>query len=177
MIILKILFENTTKYSKDIYNKFLAFHSKKYRFTYVSYTVIIVALILFCLTLQVKYHNFTIAVVFCSVLTVFILWRLFKPISDVSKEYKSEKIQSEKEFTFKFYDNFFTVEDNNEYIKMNYFQLYKVFETQDFFYLYIDKRHSFLIEKSKFKSNASTSFSCFIKKKCWWKYRLYHKFL
>lgn len=177
VIILKTLFENTTKYSKDVYNKFIAFHSKKYHFTYVAYTALVAALILFCLILQVKYHNFTIAIVFCCGLTFFILWRFFKPISEVSKEYKSDKIQNEKEFTFKFYNNFFTVEDNKEYIKMNYFQLYKVFETHDFFYLYIDKKHSFLIEKSKFKNNDSSLFSSFIKRKCWWKYKLYHKFL
>lgn len=130
-----------------------------------------VALILFCLILQVKYHNITIAILFCCGLTFFILWRFFRPISEVSKEYKSEKIQNEKEFTFKFYDKFFTVEDNKEYFKMKYYQLYKVFETKEFFYLYIDKTHAFLLEKSKFKKDASASFSSFIKKKCWFKYK------
>ena len=101
----------------------------------------------------------------------FILWRIFHPVSEISKEYKSEKIKKEKEFTFKFYDKFFTVEDDKQYSKIKYYKLYKVFEIPDFFYLYIDKKHAFLIDKSKFKTSNSSEFSIFIKKKCWWCFR------
>lgn len=168
MIKLKLLFENTTKYNKTVYDKFLAFHKKKYGFTYTTYTIIVVAFILFTLILQIKYHNFSIAVLLCCGLTFFILWRYLHPISEISKEYQSDKIQKEKEYTFKFYDKFFTCEDNKEFSEIKYRKLYKVFETSDFFYLYIDKTHSFLLDKSKFKNNNSAEFSKFIKKKCWW---------
>lgn len=171
VINLKPLFKNTTKYSKTIYDKFLAFHSQKYHITYTLYTVIVVALIIFFLILQVKSHNFNLAFLACCGLTAFILWRFFRPISNVTKEYKSDKIQKEKEFTFKFYHHFFTVEDAKEYSKLKYYELYKVFETNDFFYLYIDKTHSFLLDKSCFKKNNSSEFSQFIKKKCWWCYK------
>ena len=162
---MKLLFKNTTRYTKAVYDKFLVFHRKKYHFTYTAYTAIVVAFILFGLILQVKYHNFSIAIALCCVLTFFLLWRFFRPISEVSKEYKSDKIQKEKEFTFKFYEKFFTVEDKKEISKIKYYKLYKVFETSDFFYLYIDKTHSFLIDKSKFKKNNPFEFSSFIKKK------------
>lgn len=168
---MKLLFKNTTKYTKSVYNKFLAFHSKKYHFYYVAYTAIIVAFILLALTLQVKSHNFSLAILLCCGLTAFVLWRFFRPISDISKEYKSEKIKNEKEFTFCFYEKFFTIEDDKEFSKMKYYQLYRAFETMDFFYLYIDKKHSFLIDKSKFKKNNPSDFSKFIKKKCWWCYK------
>lgn len=172
VIKLKLLFENTTKYSKIIYDKFLAFHEKKYGFTYRAYTAIVTAFILFCLTLQVKYHNFSIAILFCCGLTLFVLWRFFHPVSEVSKEYQSDKIQKEKEYTFKFYNKYFTVQDKKEISKIKYYQLYKAFETSDFFYLYIDKRHAFLVDKTKFKNNKASEFSSFIKKKCWWNYKL-----
>lgn len=168
---MKLLFKNTTKYTKSIYDEFLAFHRKKYGFTYTAYTVIVVAFILFGLILQIKYHNFSIAILLCFSLTFFILWRYLRPISDVSKEYQSDKIQNEKEYTFKFYNNFFTSEDNKEISKIKYYQLYRVFETSDFFYLYIDKTLSFLMDKSKFKNSNSAEFSRFIKKKCWWKFK------
>lgn len=167
MIYLKLLFKNTTKYTKAIYDKFLAFHSKKYHFTYTTYTLLVVAFILFSLVLQVKYHNFTIAILLCCGLSTFILWRFFRPISDVAKEYKSEKIQNEQSFTFKFYDKFFTIEDLKVYSKIKYYQLYRIFETDDFYYLYIDKAHAFLMNKSCFKKGSSEDFSHFIKKKCW----------
>lgn len=168
VIILKCLFKNTTQYTKNIYKTYLAFHRKKYGFTYKTYTAIIIALILFCLVLQIKYHYFTLAIIFCCIFTAFILWRLLHPVSVVAKEYKSEKIQDEKKFTFKFYQKYFTVEDDKEISKMKYYNLHKVFETKKFFYLYIDKTYALLIDKSKFQKNNASDFSNFIHKKCWW---------
>ena len=169
---LKPLFKNTTKYNKMVYDKFLAFHGKKYKFTYMSYTALVIGFILLVLILQVKNHNFDIAIILCCSLTFFVFWRFFRPVSEVSKEYKSDKIQKEKEFTFQFYPKFFTVEDNKEFCEIKYYQLYKIFETKDFFYLYIDKTHAFLVDKSKFLKNNPCEFSKFIKKKCWWNYKL-----
>ncbi len=168
MINLKILFKNKTKYTKTVYDKFLIFHNKKYQLTYMAYTTVIVIFILSSLILQVKYHNFTIAIVLCCGLTVFVFWRFFRPITEVSNEYKSEKIQKEKEFTFAFYPKYFIVEDDKQYSKIKYYQLYRVFETVDFFYLYLDKKHAFLLDKTKFKKDNPSEFSSFIKKNCWW---------
>ncbi len=171
VIKLKLLFENTTKHSKAIYDKFLTFHRNKYKLTYTIYTILVIAFILFGMILQIQYHNFGIAILLCCGLTFFILWRLFHPVSEVSKEYKSDKIQKQKEYTFKFYDKYFTVQDNKELFEIKYFKLYRVFEVSDFFYLYLDKRHAFLVDKAKFKNNNPTEFSRFIKKKCWWNYQ------
>lgn len=171
VINLKLLFKNTTQYTKGIYEEFLAFHNKKYRFTYIAYTTIVVAFILFTLILQIKYRNYSIAILLCCGLTFFVLWRFFRPVSEVTKDYKSDKIQKEQKFTFKFYDKFFITEDDKEYSRIKYYELYRVFETADFFYLYIDKTHSFLVDKSKFKKDNPSEFSKFIKKKCWWKFK------
>lgn len=171
MINLEILFENTTKYTKLIYDKFLDFHRKRYHFTYMTSSLIVIAFILLCLIIQVKSHNLTIAILICLALSCFVLWRFFRPIAQVSKEYKSDKIKKQKVFTFKFYDKFFTIQDDKQFSKMKYYQLYRAFETDDFFYLYIDKTHSFLIDKSCFKEDNWQNFSLFIKKKCWWIYK------
>ena len=171
VIVMKLLFKNKTKYTKAVYEKFLAFHNKKYHFSYTLYTATISAFILFFIIVQIKVHNINIAILLCCGITSFILWRFFRPISDISKEYKSEKIQNEQEFTFKFYDKYFIIEDDKVFSEIKYYQLYRAFETDDFFYLYIDKSHSFLIDKSKFKNNNPSDFSAFIKKKCWWCYK------
>lgn len=168
---LEILFENTTKYTKSIYDKFLNFHRKKYHFSYMAYSILAIAFILLCIVIQVKAHNLTFAILVCFGLLAFVFWRFFRPISQVSKEYKSDKIKKQKVFTFKFYDKFFTIQDDKQFSKIKYYQLYRVFETTDFFYLYIDKTHSFLVDKSCFKEDNWENFSLFIKKKCWWIYR------
>lgn len=166
---MELLFENTTKYSKKVYDEFLEFHRKKFRVSYILYTALIIAFILFCIILQVGHHNLTLAIVFCIALTCFFLWRLLHPISQVTKEYQSEKIQNEKSYTFKFYKKHFTVQDNKEISEIKYGKLYKIFETKTFFYLYLDRSHAILLNKLNF-STSSNDFSSFIKKKCWWKY-------
>ena len=42
-------------------------------------------------------------------------------------------------------------------------------ETKDFFYLYIDKNHAFLLNKSNFIKGNKFEFLKFLKKKLWYK--------
>lgn len=171
MIYLKILFKNNTKYTKEIYNEFLEFHKNKFTFTYTLYTAIVMISIFFCIALQVKYHYFTIAIILCFALTAFFLWRFLHPISEVSKQLKSDVIQKEKKFTFIFCEKCFKIRSTVEEEYIKYRKLYKIYETDTFFYLYIDKTHSFLIDKSKFTKGTPIGFSNFIKKNYWWKYK------
>lgn len=168
---MKLLFKNTTKYTKQNYDEFLNFHSEHYKYWYLLYTLSMSCIIIFFIAVQIKLHNISISFVFCVILTLFILWRIFHPISEVEKEYKGETIKKEKSFTFKFYENKFSVLNLRSISDARYSDLYKVFETDTFFYLYIDKKHSLLLEKSKFTKGTSNDFSAFIKKKCWYKYK------
>ena len=45
-------------------------------------------------------------------------------------------------------------------------RLFKVFETKDYFYLYIDDENAVLVSKNGFKLGTAEEFSEFIKKKC-----------
>lgn len=168
---MKLLFKNTTKYTKKNYDEFLNFHSEHYKYWYLSYTLLMSCFIVFFIVVQINLHNISISYVFCIVLTAFILWRIFHPIFEVKKEYESEKIKEEKSYTFKFYEKKFSVLNLRYISEAKYSDLYKVFETDTFFYLYIDKKHSILLEKAKFTKGTSNDFSTFIKKKCWYKYK------
>lgn len=168
---MKILFKNKTKYSKEIYDEYLTFHRKKYSFTYKLFTLFVIATILFCIILQIRYHYYSLAIAFCIVLTVFFLWRFLHPVYEVSKEYQSDKIVNEKEFTFIFYDTYFKIMGKQEVSNCQYWKLHKVFDADKFFYLYLDKNHALLLEKTGFLKGAPKDFSTFIKKKTLWKYR------
>lgn len=150
MINLKILFKNKTKYTKQAYKEFVEIHNKTHNFTYTLYTVIVIALLLICLVLQVNNHTYNLAITFCLIITCFILWRFFHPVSVVSKQFNSSTIQTEKEFTFNFYNKYFKIIDNNQFEIFKYYKIYKVYETDNFFYLYTDRTHSFLISKNNF---------------------------
>ena len=48
-------------------------------------------------------------------------------------------------------------------------KLYKIYETNDFFYLYINKDHAFLLEKNTFTKGDISTFYIFVKRKIWFK--------
>lgn len=171
MINLKILFKNKTKYDKEIYRKFLEFHSKKYHFQSTLFNVVIIAFILFLIVLQITYKYYSIAILSAIIFTGFCLYRYFHPIFVVTKELKGETISQEKSFTFKFYEKYFKVSDNMNVNTVKYLNLRKVFETKDFFYLYLDKTHAFIINKKNFSIGTSLDFSRFIKKKCFLRFK------
>lgn len=150
MIKLKILFKNKTRYTKQAYKEFVEIHNKTHNFTYTLYTVIVIALLLICLVLQVNNHTYSLAITFCLIITCFILWRFFHPVSVISKQFNSSTIQTEKEFTFNFYNKYFKIIDNNQFEIFKYYKIYKVYETDNFFYLYTNRTHSFLINKNNF---------------------------
>lgn len=122
--------------------------------------------------LYVKNHYYGLAIIFCACLTSFILYRYFHPIEEVSKDYHSNKIKKEQSFTFSFYDKYFKIYTKKEYSIIYYRELHKIFETETFFYLYLDSRHSLLLDKSGFKKGTPVAFRNFIKKKCPFKYKL-----
>lgn len=147
---MKILFKNKTRYTKQAYKEFVEIHNKTHNFTYTLYTVIVIALLLICLVLQVNNHTYSLAITFCLIITCFILWRFFHPVSVISKQFNSSTIQTEKEFTFNFYNKYFKIIDNNQFEIFKYYKIYKVYETDNFFYLYTNRTHSFLINKNNF---------------------------
>ena len=147
---MKILFKNKTKYTKQAYKEFVEIHNKTHNFTYTLYTVIVIALLLICLVLQVNNHTYSLAITFCLIITCFILWRFFHPVSVISKQFNSSTIQTEKEFTFNFYNKYFKIIDDNQFEIFKYYKIYKVYETDNFFYLYTNRTHSFLINKNNF---------------------------
>lgn len=168
---MSILFKNKTKYTEKIYEEYLKFHYKKFHISYMFYTITIIILIVFCICLHIKYHNYILALTFFFILAAFIIWRFFRPVKQVKNEYESDKISNEKTFTFEFFENHFIISDNKSYSEIKYRDLYKIFETKNFFYFYKDKTHAFIIDKGGFIKGNSQSFSKFIQKKCKFKYK------
>ena len=168
---MNLLFKNVTKYSKEVYDEFLKFHSKKFSFRYNLFSLAISMLLLFLMMLHISYNNYGIAVIICACLTAFILYRYFQPIEEVRNEYNSEKITKKTSYTFSFYEKYFKIYAKREYSKIYYKDLYKIFETNEFFYLYLDKRHSLLLDKNGFQRGTCLEFKNFIKKKCPFKFK------
>lgn len=165
---MEILFKNKTKYTKEIYQKYLQFHQDKFGMKYKFITILTILLLSFCFIINLKYSNYDTAFIFIIVLILFFIYRFFYPIKKVKKELKTEKFEKEKEFTFTFYDKFFIISNEKDSKKIKYWKLYKIYETEEFFYIYIDKTHAFLLDKSSFSKGNTSEFLKFLKKKINW---------
>lgn len=150
VIKLKELFLNKTTYTQELYSQFIKFHNKIYHFSYNSFTIIILGFLLLCLVLQFINHYYVLVCLLTIITISFLLWRIFHPISLVQKEFTSDKIKNNKIFTFKFYDKYFEILDDLQYSKLKYYDIHKVYETNNFFYIYIDKTHSLILKKENF---------------------------
>ncbi len=168
---MKVLFKNKTRYSREIYKEFLEFHQEKYGTSYYIYTIGVILALLFCIVMQFKSANYLVGLLTTIILLAFVFWRFHHPVKIVQKELKSKKIETEQEFTFKFYEKNFLIYSQKVNSKVYYWQLKKVFDTNDYFYLYIDKTHAFLISKVGFEIGNSEEFKEFMKRKCRFKYR------
>lgn len=166
---MKILFKNKTKYTKKIYEKYLQFHQNEFGDKYTFTTIVTILLLCFCIITNLKYSNYSTALVFIIFIILFCFNRFFYPTKKVQKELKTEKFEKEKEFTFTFYDKFFVISDKKNSEKIKYWKLHRIYETEEFFYLYINKDHAFLLDKSTFTKGNTSEFLKFLRKKIWYK--------
>lgn len=166
------LFENRTTYNQATYEEFLRFHAKTYNPSYIAYTLFWSIVFVFCIYVSFDSGNRLQGVLITIILIAFVGYRLYRPKKLVESELKSDKISSNNTNTFTFYDKNFLVKNNNGSFVFRYFMLRRVFETDNFFYLYVSKENAFLISKKTFSYGKSEDFSKFIKKKCMFKYSL-----
>ena len=163
----EILFKNVTKYNTKNYNQFIAFHNKKFAFSNNFYTIIMTILLIYCIIFNIKNLNIPFIFLFIALLIIFLLWRIYFPMKRYQKTQKKLSNIKEASYTFSFYNLYFLLDKKVIY----YFKLHKVFETKDYFYLYINPDYAMLISKNGFEIGTSDDFRKFIKKKCLFKYR------
>lgn len=163
---MKPLFKNITKYNKNNYNQFLEFHNNKFSFSYNFYTITMTILIIFCIILNIIEKNILFIFLFLAILVIFLLCRLYFPLKRCQKTQKKYKDNNITNCTYSFYKWYFTLNNQTIY----YAKLYKVFETKDYFYLYVNDESAALVSKKGFKLGTAEDFSNFIKKKCLFKY-------
>ena len=170
---MKILFKNKTKYSHELYLQYCNFHTKTNFIKDNLYTIAITILIFLFIVLQYQKHNYDIiAICFCA-LFGFIAWRYLYPMYLGKKEIKSEKLTNEKEYTFTFYEDYFTIEDRHFIYEMKYKSLYHICITDNYSYLYTQKRYAFVLDNSCFTHGTFANFKPFLHRKCKWKYKYY----
>ena len=172
---MNLLFKNITTYSKKVYDEFSAFHRKHFSVRYHTFTFLTVIFILFFIGTLIQSVDYALIILLSIFLVVFLLWRFFRPIEEARKYDRNDKSVKEFTYTFSFYEKYFKVSSKKEYSIFKYKDIYKIYETKRFFYLYVDRVHSLLIDKSNFKKGTSLEFKQFLIKKCPFKYKHFKK--
>lgn len=168
------LFVNKTVYTKENYIEFLEFHNKKYNFSYMAYSIIWTIIFLFCIIVAFGSELRLQGVLITIILICFVSYRIIRPKLIVQREMSSDKLDKNNVNTFTFYDKYFEVKNNNGKFNYKYMMICKVFETENFFYLYVSKENAFLIFKNTFSLGSSEDFGDFMKHKRGWKYKSLH---
>lgn len=164
---MKPIFKNVTKYSNKSYKEFVNFHNKKYGATYTFFTVLFTILLLYCLILSIKEKQIHMVLIFILTIVFLLFWRIYMPLDKYRKELNNNSKKGKSEvFVFRFFDKYFKINKS----KIYYFRLYKVFETEKFFYLYLNKEYAAVVNKTGFEIGNVNDFSEFIKKKCMLRY-------
>lgn len=163
---MKVLFRNTTKYTKEKYNDFLKFHDNKYGTKELIRLILIGLCLLYIFIFNIVCKKWYIILLFI-VLAVIIYF--FNKLSS-DKRGKKNKRKIEKEYTFYFYENHIKIKYKRQFERLKYFSLHKIFETDKYFFLYLDERNSLILSKDGFEIGTAEGFSKFIKGKCPLKY-------
>ncbi len=101
-----------------------------------------------------------------------------KPISKENSlvPYKKKRIsiwrnKASREYIFYFYDGYMKIKHRMLTKKVWYYKFNKVYETEKYFFMYVDDKEPWMLEKNGFVIGNSEKFSEFIKGKCLFKYK------
>ncbi|MCI8620717.1 MAG: YcxB family protein [Clostridia bacterium] len=166
------IFINKTTNTEEAYMDFLSFHSKTFNLIYLSYTVFWAFLFLLCIILAFGSGLRLQGVTFTILLITFILYRIIRPKLVTNKELKSDKISNQSTNTYTFYEKYFEIKNKNGLFSYKYFMIKKVYETQNYFYLYVSNENAFLVSKKDFTKGSSKDFSNFMKQKKGLRYKI-----
>ena len=168
---MKPLFENRTTLSKNVYIELLAFQQKKFGWKYTMYTAIFSLLFILLISFLFANHYFAHGLILFIIFACFSAYQFIQPTRKNTKEFYSDKVQHNLVNTYSFFKNYFVIKNIMGSDKIFYHKLYRVFETENYFYLYLDKTNILVLNKSGFLLGATQDFKEFIKHKMWLKFK------
>lgn len=162
---MELKFKNITKYSKEVYEDFLIFHTKINFKKYIGYRAIILSILIYLLICSIMVKNWKALLLVVIAIFIVAFYQIFLQKKIVKDEMKSDKIAEEKEFEFNFYNDYIIIKQDQKEEKIKYQKLHKAFEADNYFYLYINKNDAFLLNKEGFVIGEEKEFYSFISKK------------
>lgn len=143
------LFENDTVYTKENYLKFNQFHIRKRRMVPAVISYILLAFIFVVgIMLLLLGESIALAIVYLVFAVITTLYYIYLPNLAVNRILKTDKTFENTKNHYWFYRDHVAVENKYGDTKIKYDQLYRIYETSQFYYLYLNSRQAFLVEKN-----------------------------
>lgn len=168
---MKPLFENQTTLSKNVYIELLNFQQRKFGLQYIAYTAIFALLFILLISFLFANHYFAHGLIIFIIFSCFLAYQFIQPTQKNTKEFHSDKVQHNLVNTYSFYEKYFVVKNRMGNDKISYYKLYRVFETENYFYFYLDKTNILVLEKSGFLLGTIQDFEKFMKRKMWFRFK------
>lgn len=154
------LFENKTKYTKEIYDDFINFQANKYGFKEMIWYIIAI-LALFILSIScigvLKWRVLIFWVIIGLIIYVFL-----RDGKTAKKQYKGVLRRTNDIAEYKFFDRYIETKYNGEQSKTYYIEIKKVFELEDRYYMFISKKYAFVLMKDGFTKGNNEEFRQFL---------------
>lgn len=154
------LFENITEYSKDLYDKYIKFHSRKYGVQELIFYIFALVLLVILTIRGVQTLKWKMIVIWIAVFAIIYINR--KRVFKSKEQYKTIVRKRADRVKYIFYDKYFETLYQGEVSKVSYFEIKKVFELSDRYYLYLDKSHACIILKYGFTKGEEEEFRAFL---------------
>ena len=166
---MKLLFKNTTEYTKENYNEFIKFHQEKFGIKTLIKFGIFILCILYIFVINLLNLNWRLLLIL--ILAGVCAYIIYKIRINTEVKERKNNIRTKRKFTFYFYEGFIKVKSGKKSQRIMYMELYKIFQTDEHFFLYTDEDHSLILSKEGFEIGTPNEFEIFIKKKCPFKYK------
>lgn len=157
---MEILFENKTAYTKELYDKYIKFHSRRYGVQeLIMYALLAVLLVILTIRAFKDFGAITIGIWILVIAIIYVYrTRIFKS----REQYKDVVSRKTEKAIYRFYDRYFESTYQGETTKISYFEIKKVFELSDRYYLYLDKNHACVLLKDSFTKGKEEAFRDFL---------------
>lgn len=166
---MKLLFKNNTKYTKANYHAFIEFHKNKFGVRMLMKIGILLLCLGYIVIVNAMSHNWKGILIF--ILIGVILYFLQYIKENRQEKNNNKMLKKSNNFTFYFYEKYIKIRCGRKFDRLRYFEIHKVFETKQYFFLYTDESHSLILHKEGFEIGTSKDFAEFMRKKYPLKYK------
>ncbi len=147
----ELLVKNETEYTYDKYLELNRFNTFKVKKTAMVILIVSISIIFLCGVLMIILGEYSDAVIYIALAIAFTVFFIFLPTLQTRKIFKSDKMLQQKiKNNFEFYNDRIEASNTKGNSKLKYEDLYRVYETDKAFYMYLNRIQVFMLSKDSF---------------------------